>query len=123
MQETPVRFLVREDPLEKGKATHSNTNFPAGSDSKVSAYNVGDPGSVPGLGRSPWEGNGKPLKVFLPGKSHGWRSLVGYSPWDHKESDTTERLHFAFLKTETIQKAKILPFIENYCSILDMKAY
>ena len=32
--------------------------------------------------------------VLLPGKSHGWRSLVGYSPWGRKESDTTERLHF-----------------------------
>ena len=31
--------------------------------------------------------------VLLPGKSHGWRSLVGYSPQGHKESDTTERLH------------------------------
>ena len=31
--------------------------------------------------------------VLLPGKFHGWRSLVGYSPWGHKESDTTERLH------------------------------
>ena len=31
--------------------------------------------------------------VFLPGKSHGQRSLVGYSPWGRKESDTTERLH------------------------------
>ena len=31
--------------------------------------------------------------VLLPGKSHGWRSLVGYSPWGHKESDRTERLH------------------------------
>ena len=30
----------------------------------------------------------------LPGKSHGWRSLVGYNPWGHKESDTTEQLHF-----------------------------
>ena len=32
--------------------------------------------------------------MYLPGKSHGQRSLVGYSPWGHKESDTTERLHF-----------------------------
>ena len=30
--------------------------------------------------------------VFLPGESHGWRSLAGYSPWGHKESDTTEQL-------------------------------
>ena len=34
--------------------------------------------------------------VLLPGKSHGWRSLVGYSPWGREESDTTERLHFHF---------------------------
>ena len=34
--------------------------------------------------------------VLLPGKSHGWRSLVGCSPWGRKESDTTERLHFHF---------------------------
>ena len=34
--------------------------------------------------------------VLLPGKSHGQRSLVGYSPWGCKESDTTERLHFHF---------------------------
>ena len=31
-----------------------------------------------------------PIPVLLPGKSHGWRSLVGYSPWGHKESDMTE---------------------------------
>ena len=34
--------------------------------------------------------------VFLPGKSHGWRSVVGYSPWGRKESDMTERPHFHF---------------------------
>ena len=34
--------------------------------------------------------------VLLPGKSHGWRSLVGCSPWGRTESDTTERLHFHF---------------------------
>ena len=68
-------------------------DFPDGSDSKASAYNVGDPGSIPGSRRSPGEGNGNPL---LPGKSHGQRSLVGYSPWGHKESDTTKQLHFHF---------------------------
>ena len=66
--------------------------FPGGSDSKASAYNAGDPGSIPGLGRSPGEGNGNPLQYSWPGKSHGQRSLIGYSPWGHKESDTTERL-------------------------------
>ena len=37
-----------------------------------------------------------PTPVLLPGKSHGWRSLVGCSPWGRYESDTTERLHFHF---------------------------
>ena len=36
----------------------------------------------------------QPTPVLLPRKSHGWRSLVGYSPRGHKESDTTERLHY-----------------------------
>ena len=44
------------------------------------------------LGRRQWH----PTPVLLPGKSHGWRSLVGRSPWGRKESDTTERLHFHF---------------------------
>ena len=37
-----------------------------------------------------------PTPVLLPGKSHGWKSLVGCSPWGHKESDMTELLHFHF---------------------------
>ena len=37
-----------------------------------------------------------PTPVLLPGKSHGWRSLMGCSPWGREESDTTERLHFHF---------------------------
>ena len=53
-----------------------------------SAGDTGDVGSIPRLGRSPGEGNG--VLVFLLGKSHGQRSLVGYSPWSHKELDTTK---------------------------------
>ena len=48
--------------------------------------------SFTGVQRRHWH----PTPVFLPGKSHGWRSLVGCSPWDRKELDTTERLHFHF---------------------------
>ena len=69
---------------------------PGSSDGKVCACNVGDPGSIPGLGRSPGEGNGNPLQILLPGKFHGCRSLVGYSPGGCKESETTKRLHFHF---------------------------
>ena len=43
-------------------------------------------------GRRQWQ----PTPVLLPGKSHGWRSLVGCSPGGREESDTTERLHFHF---------------------------
>jgi len=43
---------------------------------------------IPGLGISPRAGNGSP--VFLPGELHEQRSLVGYSPWDRKYTDTTE---------------------------------
>ena len=56
----------------------------------VNGGDTRDAVSIPGLGRSPGEGNGKPTPVFVPGKSHGQRSLVVYSPWDHKESDITE---------------------------------
>ena len=51
--------------------------------------NVGDMSSIPGLTRS-LERKWQPTPVFLPGKVHGQRSLVGYSPWDRKESDMTE---------------------------------
>ena len=60
--------------------------FPGSSVSKESACNAGDMGSIPGLGRSPGEGHGKPTLIFLPGEFHGQRSLVG-SPRGHKESD------------------------------------
>ena len=43
-----------------------------------------------------WRRQWHPTPVLLPGKSHGWRSLVGCSPWGRWELDTTERLHFHF---------------------------
>ena len=46
----------------------------------------------PWLGEISWGGEWQPTPVFLPGKSHGQRSLVGYCPWGHKESDTAEDL-------------------------------
>ena len=52
------------------------------------------PGFDSWIGKIPWRRQWQSTPVLLPGKSHGWRSLVGYSPWGHKESDTTEWLHF-----------------------------
>ena len=71
--------------------------------------NAGDLGLIPGSERSPGEGNGKPLQdSYLENpmdrgacgdgggvQSMGQRNLVGYSPWDHKESDMTKRTHFS----------------------------
>ena len=63
-------------------------SFPSGSDSKESACNAEDPGSIPGSGRSPGEGNGNPLQYSClenPVDRGAW-------PQGHKESNTTERL-------------------------------
>ena len=76
---------------------------------KESACNVGDLGSIPGLGRSPEEGNGNPLPVFLPGEFHGERSLACSSPWGHNWVTNTT-IHnfltilssFIFLNTERL---------------------
>ena len=56
----------------------------------ASAGDVRDTSSIPGSGRFPWRRAWQPTPVFLPGESHGQRSLVGCSPWGPKESDTTE---------------------------------
>ena len=70
----------------------------------ANAGDVRNSGLIPRAGRSPGEGEsgntGIPTPVFLTGESHGQRRLVGYSPWEHKESDMTERLIFHFGKEE-----------------------
>ena len=64
--------------------------FPGGSESKESACNVGDLGSVPGLRRSHGGGHGNPLQYACLENPHGQRSLSGYRPWGRKELDMTE---------------------------------
>ena len=55
------------------------------------------PGIDPWVGKIPWRRKWQPTPVVLPGESHGWRSLVGYSPRGHKELDMTEQLDFTLL--------------------------
>ena len=50
------------------------------------------PGFNPWVRKIPWRKEWLSIPVFLPGEFHGQRSLVGYSPWSHKELDTTEQL-------------------------------
>ena len=57
-----------------------------------SACDAGDLSLIPGSGRSSGGGNGNPLQCSCLEKSHGQRSLAGYSPWGHKELDMTEQL-------------------------------
>ena len=54
------------------------------------------------VGKIPWRRKWQSTPVLLPGKSHGQRSLVGYSLWGRKESDMTERLHFQLLRQEAL---------------------
>ena len=69
--------------------------FRISSDYKESTCNVGNLDSVSGLGRSPGGGHGNPLQYSCLENPYGQRSLVGYSPWGHKELDTTEQLSTA----------------------------
>ena len=63
-----------------------------GSGVKNPPADAGDLGSIPGFGRSPGGGKWQPTLLYLPEKSHGQRSLEGYSPKGCKEANTTERL-------------------------------
>ena len=68
------------------------TRLPRWLSGKESARNAGDPW----VGKILWRRKWQPTPVLWPRKFHGWRSLVGYSPWGHKESDTTEQLNSRF---------------------------
>ena len=60
------------------------------------------PGIDPWVGKIPWRREWQPTLVFLPGEFHGQRSLMGYSPWSHKELNTTEQLtHTHMYNTHT----------------------
>ena len=71
-------------------------DFPGGSDGKASAYDAGDPGSIPGSGRSPGEQNGNSLQYSCLGNPMDGGTWQATVPWGCKESDMTERLHFHF---------------------------
>ena len=72
--------------------TFTGCSLPKPQTPLATAGDAGDVGSTPGSGRFPWRRKWHPTSVFLPGESHGQRSLKGCSPWGHKEPDTTEQL-------------------------------
>ena len=74
-----------------------------------------------------WRRKWQSTPALLPGKSHGWRSLLGYSPWGHKESDTTERLSwhaqvvvdFRIIQCMVVPRVNALTYLASlsfYCS-------
>ena len=93
-------FSLCWDSVSLRKSTRS---FPGSLAGKEYTCNAGGPSSIPGLGRSPGEGHSNPLQYSCLENPHGQRSLVGYSPWGHKELDTTERL-----STQHTRKGKVL---------------
>ena len=98
MQETWARFLGREDPLE-GTATYSSIlawRIPMDRGVWQASYSPWGRKELDTTKHIYWRRQWQLTPVLLPGKSHGWRSLVGCSPWGPKESDMTERLHFHF---------------------------
>ena len=73
--------------------------LPGGSEGKASVcLQCGRPGFDPWVGKIPWKRKWQPTLVLLPGKFHGQRNSVGYSPKDHKESHTAKQLHFHCLQ-------------------------
>ena len=74
--------------------------FPGGLGGKESVCHAGDPGLIPGSGKIPWRREWLPTPVFLPGESHGQRSLAGYCLQGCKELDMIEQLTLLFSFTE-----------------------
>ena len=75
------------------------SGFPGGTSGKESTCQCRRCGFNSWVRKIPWRKKWQPILVFLPGESHGQRRLAGYSPWDHKESDTIEPLstHASYL--------------------------
>ena len=82
----------------------------------ANAGDVRDSGSIPGLGRFHCRRKWQPTPVFLPGESHGQRSLAGYSLWVCKESDTTEQLSTAHYLL--VYFKQYIPLYGFFCPIL-----
>ena len=93
--------------LEKEPKLPTKRGFPGGSHGKESVFNEGDLSSIPWLGRLPGGGHGSSLHYSCLENPHRQRSLAGYSPWVHKESDTNEWLSTAHQLKESEKENKI----------------
>ena len=95
-----IYFRISIVILQNYKLLEPKRGFPGDSEGKVPACSAGDLGSIPGSGRSSGEGHGNPLRYSCmenPMDGETW-----YIPWGHRESDTTEWLHFRAVKRVTL---------------------
>ena len=85
-----------------------------------SRLQCGRPGFSPWVGKIPWRRAWQPTPVFLPGKFHGERSLVGYSPCSCKESDQTEWLSTAHQDFSSVQFSRsVRDVLKTHCHHTD----
>ena len=99
-----LKQYIRAMESNPGLLHCGQTLVPGGSDGKASARNAGDNGFDSWVRKIPWRRKWQSTPTLLPGKSQGRRSLIGYSPWGCKKSDTTERLNFHFIYTSIKKK-------------------
>ena len=93
-----LRIVVKKDtPLDEVFSSNSENMLLTSYKSFSSLAVVSSEYIPPPLSQTMFRNEWHPTPVLLPGKSHGWRSLVGCSPWGRQESDMTEWLHFHFL--------------------------
>ena len=92
MGKTDKRHLKKSRKLYKILEDKYGWKKNRGGDSLVAQLRICLQCRRPWVGKIPWRRAWQPIPLFLPGESHGQRSLVGYSPRGHKESDITERL-------------------------------
>ena len=101
--QTPLQEWLNTSGKKQGKLRKIIAGFRhyshklGGSDYKSICLQCKRPRFDPWVWKITWRRKWQPTPVLLPGKSHGPRSLVGYSPWGLKESDMTDRLHFTSL--------------------------
>ena len=97
-----IKSVILKQEL-KGSQNHlvdgTYSSHPGGSDDKRIHMQCRRPGFDPGVRKISWRRAWQPTPVFLPGEFHGQRGLAGYSPLDHKESETTERKRLSHTRT------------------------
>ena len=92
-----VEILECEDILKENCSNANVEGLPCGSDVRI-CLQCWRPRFDPWVGKISWRRKWQSIPVFLPAESHGQRSLAGYSPWGHKESNRTEWLHLVWDK-------------------------